>query len=168
MDERRSLKHSPVRTVLLELVQTILRSAVNGRSVGLEEAIRVLDCDADHANRVLRQMAEAGYLEPADILDGLFYWQLTPNGTRLATESKRKRIGRDKVQTIISELLARAKVINSDPNRLQRITLKLCKRRPRPIDFALARRRNGMTRRAAGSSSGTTRRGPYASRPCWA
>lgn len=42
------------------------------------------------------------------------------------------------------------------------------KRRPRPIDFALARRRNGMTRRAAGSSSGTTRRGPYASRPCWA
>ena len=70
-------------------------------------------------------MAEAGYVEPADILDGLFYWQLTPNGTRLATESKRKRIGRDKVQTIISELLARAKVINSDPNRLQRITLKL-------------------------------------------
>jgi hypothetical protein len=42
------------------------------------------------------------------------------------------------------------------------------KRRPRPIDFALARRRNGMTRRAACSSSGTTRRGPYASRPCWA
>ena len=64
-------------------------------------------------------------MEPADILEGLFCWQLTPNGTRLALEPKRKRIGRDKVQTIISELLARAKVINSDPNRLQRITLKL-------------------------------------------
>ena len=125
MDERRSHKHSPVKTVPLERVQAVLRSAINRRSVGLEEAIRVLDCDAHHANRVLRQMAEAGYLEPADILEGLFCWQLTPNGTRLALEPKRKRIGRDKVQTIISELLARAKVINNDPNRLQRITLKL-------------------------------------------
>ena len=64
-------------------------------------------------------------MEPADIFDGLFYWQLTPNGTRLALEPKRKRIGRDKVQTVISELLARAKVINGDSDRLQRITLKL-------------------------------------------
>ena len=64
-------------------------------------------------------------MEPADIFDSLFYWQLTPNGTRLALEPKRKRIGRDKVQTIISELLARAKVINGDSDRLQRITLKL-------------------------------------------
>lgn len=125
MDERRPHKHSPVKSLPLELVQVVLRSAVNGRSVGLEEAIRTLDCDAHHADRVLRQMAKAGYLEPADILDGLFYWQLTPNGTRLAMEPKRKRIRRDKVQTIISELLTRAKVINSDPNRLQRITLKL-------------------------------------------
>lgn len=125
MDETKSHKHPSVKTVPLELVQAILRSAVNGRSVGLEEAIRTLDCDAHHADRVLRQMAEAGYLEPADILDGLFYWQLTPNGTRLAMEPKRKRIGRDKVQSIVSEIRARAQIINSDPNRLQRITLKL-------------------------------------------
>ncbi|WP_377513382.1 hypothetical protein [Octadecabacter sp. R77987] len=125
MDETTSLKHASMKDLPLELVQAILRSAVNGRSVGLEEAIRTLDCDAHHADRVLRQMAEAGYLEPADILDGLFYWQLTPNGTRLAMEPKRKRIGRDKVQAIVSELLARAQVINTDPDRLQRITLRL-------------------------------------------
>ena len=125
MNERGSHKHSPVKTVPLELVQAVLRSAINGRSVGLEEAIRTLDCDAHHADLILRQMAEAGYLEPADIFDSLFYWQLTPNGTRLALEPKRKRIGRDKVQTIIAELLARAKVINGDSDRLQRITLKL-------------------------------------------
>lgn len=40
------------------------------------------------------------------------------------------------------------------------------KRRLRPIDFALARRRDGAERRASGSSSGTTRRGPYASLSC--
>ena len=125
MNETKSPKHPPVKTVPLELVQAILRSAVNGRSVGLEETIRTLDCDAHHADRVLRRMAQAGYLEPSDILDGLFYWQLTPNGTRLALEPKRKRIGRDKVQAIVSELLARAQDINSDQNRLQRITLKL-------------------------------------------
>ena len=42
------------------------------------------------------------------------------------------------------------------------------KRRSRPIDFALARCRGGMKRMTVGSSSGTTRRGPYASQPCWA
>ena len=42
------------------------------------------------------------------------------------------------------------------------------KRRPRLIAFGLARCRGGMKRMLAGSSSGTTRRGPYASRPCWA
>jgi DNA-binding IclR family transcriptional regulator len=115
MDERKSHKHPPeshkhppVKTVPLEQVQAILRSAVNGRTVGLEEAIRTLNCDAHHADRVLRQMAEAEYLEPADILDGLFYWQLTPNGTRLAMEPKRKRIVRDKVQAIVSEIHERA------------------------------------------------------------
>lgn len=41
------------------------------------------------------------------------------------------------------------------------------KRRPRPIDFALARCRDGMKRRAVGSSSGTTRRGSYESLSCW-
>ena len=42
------------------------------------------------------------------------------------------------------------------------------KRRPRPIDFALARWGEWRERRSVGSSSGTTRRGPYAPRPCWA
>jgi hypothetical protein len=70
MNERGSHKHSPVKTVPLELVQAVLRSAINGRSVGLEEAIRTLDCDAHHADLILRQMAEAGYLEPADIFIG--------------------------------------------------------------------------------------------------
>jgi len=42
-----------------------------------------------------------------------------------------------------------------------------CMRRPHPIDFALARGRDGMKRSVAGSSSGTTRRGAYASLTCW-
>lgn len=40
------------------------------------------------------------------------------------------------------------------------------KRRPRPIDFALARCGEWIERRSVGSSSGTTRRGPYASLAC--
>ena len=43
----------------------------------------------------------------------------------------------------------------------------ISKRRPRPSDFALARCRGGAERRAAGSSSGTTRRGPYEPLTCW-
>ena len=125
MDQTNNPKHAPIDDVPLETAQLILRAAVRGNSVGLEEAIRVLDCDAHHADHVLRKMAEAGYLEPADVFDGLFFWVLTPNGNRLAHESKRNRIGRDRVQAIISELVIRARTINSDPNRLQRVTLKL-------------------------------------------
>ena len=39
-------------------------------------------------------------------------------------------------------------------------------RRLRPIDLALVRCREGAERSVAGSSSETTRRGPYVSRPC--
>ena len=39
-------------------------------------------------------------------------------------------------------------------------------RRPCPIDFGLARRRDETKRGGGGSSSGTTRRGPYASLAC--
>jgi hypothetical protein len=41
-------------------------------------------------------------------------------------------------------------------------------RRLRPIEFQLAGFGDGMKRRAAGSSSGTTRRGPYAPSACCA
>jgi hypothetical protein len=44
----------------------------------------------------------------------------------------------------------------------------LSKRRPRPIEFPLARYRDVVERMAVGSSSGTTRRGPYALLTCWA
>ena len=42
-----------------------------------------------------------------------------------------------------------------------------CMRRLRPIEFRLAGGGDVMKRRAAGSSSGTTRRGPYAPSTCW-
>ena len=70
-------------------------------------------------------MAEAGYLEPANVFDGLFFWVLMPGGNRLTPESKRKRIGRDKVRAITSELVIRTHTINSDPEGLQCVTLKL-------------------------------------------
>ena len=41
-------------------------------------------------------------------------------------------------------------------------------RRLRPIEFRLAGCGDVMKRRAVGSSSGTTRRGPYAPSACWA
>ena len=41
------------------------------------------------------------------------------------------------------------------------------KRRPRPFEFPLAGCRYGMKRRAVGSLSGTTRRGPYEPMACW-
>jgi regulator of protease activity HflC (stomatin/prohibitin superfamily) len=45
---------------------------------------------------------------------------------------------------------------------------KKCMRRPGPIDLSLARCRDVMERRAGGSSSGTTRRGPYVLLTCCA
>jgi hypothetical protein len=42
------------------------------------------------------------------------------------------------------------------------------KRRLRPIEFQLSGCGDVMKRRAVGSSSGTTRRGPYAPSACWA
>ena len=54
------------------------------------------------------------------------------------------------------------------PDEMRRLKQLEGKRRLRPIDFALARCRDGAERRASGSSSGTTRRGPYEPIACWA
>ncbi len=50
---------------------------------------------------------------------------------------------------------------------LRRMAQEERKRRPRPIEFPLAGCRYGMKRRAVGSLSGTTRRGPYEPMACW-
>jgi hypothetical protein len=47
----------------------------------------------------------------------------------------------------------------------QKLAIRM--RRLRPIEFPLARGGDGLKRRALGSSSGTTRRGPYAPLTCW-
>ena len=96
-----------------------------GGGIGLEEVIRTFDCDALRADQILRALAVAGYIEPSDIRGQLLFWTLTPNGNRLALEKKRKRIDPEKVNATVLELINRAKIINSDPDRLQRITLKL-------------------------------------------
>lgn len=120
-----SKKHPPIEGVTLEMARSVLRSATPGGNLGLEEVIRTLDCDAVRGDAILRSMAVAGYVKPADARGQLLYWELTPTGTRLALEKKQKRIGPEKVRGTIAELVARARLINSDENRLQRITLKL-------------------------------------------
>lgn len=118
-------KHDPIEGVSLDEARSILRSATPGGRIGLEEVIRTFDCDALRADQILRALAVAGYIEPSDVRGQLLFWTLTPNGNRLALEKKRKRIDPEKVNATVLELINRAKIINSDPDRLQRITLKL-------------------------------------------
>ena len=118
-------KHPPIDGVTQEEARSVLRSAFGGGNLGLEEVIRTLGCDAAHGDAILRAMAVAGYIEPASARGQLFYWRLTPTGNRLAMEKKRSRIGPEKVRATIAEVVARARMINSDGDRLQRITLKL-------------------------------------------
>ncbi len=118
-------KHPPIEGVTQNEARSVLRSAVGRGNLGLEEVIRTLDCDAARGDAVLRAMAAAGYVEPAGARGQLFYWALTPTGNRLAMEKKRNRVGPEKVQATIAEVVARAKLINADGDRLQRITLKL-------------------------------------------
>lgn len=118
-------KYPPIEGVTGREARSVLRSAVGRGNLGLEEVIRTLDCDAAQGDAILRAMAVAGYIEPAGACDQLFFWSLTPTGNRLAMEKKRNRVSPEKVQATIAEVVARARLINVDGNRLQRITLKL-------------------------------------------
>ena len=120
-----NLKHASVEGLCLDEVQSVLRSAISSTNLGLEEVIRTLDCDAARGDAVLRAMAVAGYIVPGGARGQVFFWTLTPNGNRLALEKKTSRIGSEKVRATIAEVISRARKINLDPNRLQRITLKL-------------------------------------------
>lgn len=126
-DEKESAKFPPIDTVPIEDARKIVRSGSGGQSsrVGLAEVIRIMDCDAQRADEVLRAMAFAGYVSPD--LSGRHSWSWTVSslGIRLALEKKYKRIDRTKVDATIAELARRAQTINADPNRLQRITLRL-------------------------------------------
>lgn len=125
MSEPVASKHVKVENIALEDCRMILRAAHRSGGIGIEEVIRVMDCTVERADQILRSMAMAGYLKPADVWNQVFFWVLTPNGNRLAMERKQKRFGSNKVQSAIQELVARTKNINSDPDRLQRVTLKL-------------------------------------------
>lgn len=125
MSEPTASKHAAIEHISLEECRMILRSAHRGAGIGIEEVVRVMDCTAERADQLLRSMALAGYLEAADVWNQVFFWTLTPNGNRLSMERKRTRFGSNKVQIAIRELVARTKSINSDPDRLQRVTLKL-------------------------------------------
>lgn len=125
MTDAPNSKHPPMDGVTQDEARSVLRSAVGGGNLGLEEVIRTLDCDAARGDAVLRTMALAGYIEPADARGRLFFWTRTSNGNRLALEKMRNRISLEKVQATIAELVARARKINRDKDRLQRITLKL-------------------------------------------
>lgn len=120
-------KFPPIEAVSIDEAREIVRSGNcnPGSRLGLAEVMRSLDCDAQRADQVLRAMAIAGYVSPDMSWGKDFRWSLTSLGIRLAVEKKRKRIGRGKVQEIVEELVRRAQTINADPNRLQRITLRL-------------------------------------------
>lgn len=118
-------KHPPIEGITHDEARSVLRSAVGSGNLGLEEVIRTLDCDAARGDAILRAMAAAGYIETASARRQLLYWSLTPIGNRLAMEKRRNRIGPEKVRATIAEVIARARVINADKDRLQRITLKL-------------------------------------------
>jgi len=118
-------KHPSIEGVTQDEARAVLRSAAGNGNVGLEEVIRILDCDAPRGDVILRAMALAGYIEFADARGQLLCWTLTPSANRLAMEKKRSRIGPEKMRATIAEVVARAEAINTDKDRLQRITLKL-------------------------------------------
>ena len=118
-------KFPPIEGLSIDDAHTILRTANRGSGIGIEEVIQIMDCDAHRADKVLRAMAMAGYLNPSIEPGQVFWWERTLLGNRLALEKKRKRFGRAKVDMTIAELVERAKLINSNPTRLQRITLRL-------------------------------------------
>lgn len=109
--------------VSLEEARLILRSP--GGGVGIEDVIKIADCDARRADDILRAMATAGYLRPKTDRNQTFWWNRTLMGNRLALEKKQNRFGREKLETTIAALIHRAEKINSYPDRLQRITLRL-------------------------------------------
>jgi hypothetical protein len=125
MSNTPNAKHPPIEGITQDEIRSVLRSAVGSGNLGLEEVIRILDCDAARGDALLRAMAAAGYIEPDAVRGQLLYWRRTSIGNRLAMEKKRNRISPEKVQSTISEVVARAREINSDGDRLQRITLKL-------------------------------------------
>lgn len=118
-------KYPPIATLSMEDAREILRAGRGADRIGLGEVIRILDCDAQRADEILRAMARAGYLNPDCSSGAVFWWELTSVGLRLAIEKKRKRIDRGKVDATIAELLRRARDINADPDRLHRVTLRL-------------------------------------------
>ncbi len=120
-------KFPPIEAVSIDEAREIVRHGnCNPDSrLGLAGVMRSLDCGAQRADEVLRAMAIAGYVRPDMSWGRDFCWKLTALGIRLAVEKKLTRIGRVKVREIVEELVRRAQTINADPNRLQRITLRL-------------------------------------------
>lgn len=71
------LKYTSVEGVSLDESRAVLRSATHRGNLGLEEVIRTLDCDAVRGDAVrgdavLRALAVADYIEPADVRGQLF------------------------------------------------------------------------------------------------
>ncbi|WP_112330824.1 hypothetical protein [Cereibacter johrii] len=86
--------------------------------------MKVLGLDAQAADSALRRLAAAGFLE-YDQDARRPGWSLTGAGRRLALDPLRPRFGRDKADQIIAAVTARARLINSDPDRLHRVKLRL-------------------------------------------
>ena len=58
-------KFPPIEGLSIDDARPILRTANRGGGIGIEEVIQIMDCDAHRADKVLRAMAMAGYLNPS-------------------------------------------------------------------------------------------------------
>lgn len=120
-----AVKFPPIDNVSLDDARAILRAASRNDLVGIMDVIRIKDCDAVQADSILRAVANAGYLRAKLKEREKFSWERTALGIQLVLHKKRRRITREQVKSTLSELVKRAQAINSDPERLQRITLQI-------------------------------------------
>ncbi len=75
-----------------------------------------------HSSRTMKSLSDAGLLEFAGTEDYVDYWRVTELGARLAASRIAKPITRQRADTILKQVIARAREVNSDDKYAYRIS----------------------------------------------
>src|ERR1051326_470092 len=122
-----------------------------GRSITPRYVREVLTCTNSGATRVLRQLQEAGFIEPVRE-----YWEATTKGNALAMATAAAPLRRATAEHLIEGLVDRARQLNADDNWAYRVRILVVfgsfvrgVERPNDVDVAcgLCPRRSGERQR---------------------
>lgn len=115
-------KHPIIPGIDISTIRSLfLKHEKRGRRFLQATAIEDLKLPAQEADAVLRKVATAGYIEWSGGSGENADWDLTPHGLRLVADSLAARISRHRAQSVIDEVIRRARAINDDPDRLARV-----------------------------------------------